>query len=134
LEILQEAQSPFVLPFRFLYSADPVSRLLSSTPEPSVGSHGGLLCRVDSVHLLGRREIRVVAMQELWEVISGIVSIPPPALCSLRLAPLILLCPTIGTRTDTHFDGFGVKSSNVYQALRLEVGFREKLQTLERVG
>jgi hypothetical protein len=46
-----------------------------------------------------------VAMQELWEVISGIVSIPPPALCSLRLAPLILLRPTIGTLADTHFDG-----------------------------
>jgi hypothetical protein len=38
-----------------------------------------------------------VAMQELWEVISGIVSIPAPALCSLRFAPLILLCPIIGT-------------------------------------
>ena len=58
-----------------------------------------------------------MAMQELWEVISGIVSIPPPALCSLRLAPLILLCPTTGTRTDTHFDG-----NRVNQALAVEYG------------
>ena len=62
---------------------------------------GSFLCRLDSVHLLGGRAIRSLAMPELWEVVPRDVSTPPRTLCSLWGASLILLGQAGGSgRTD----------------------------------
>ena len=71
MELLQEAQNPFTVSRRVLYSANSVSGLPGDAFEPSVLHHGTLRCRVDSVHLLGGRATRSVAMQELREVVPG---------------------------------------------------------------
>ena len=91
MELLQEAQNLFAESRRVLYSAGPVSGLPRTASEPSVCGHGALRSRLDSVHLLGGRAIRSLAMPELWEVVPRDVSTPSRTLCSLWGASLILL-------------------------------------------
>lgn len=52
-----------------------------------------------------------MAVQELWKVIPGNVTIPSPTLCSLRVYSLTLLC------TESNFTGKRVNQDSVCLAV-----------------
>jgi hypothetical protein len=137
MELLQEAQNPFVVSRSVLYSADSVSGLPRDASEPSVRRHGSFRRRLDSVHLLGGRAIRSLAMPELSEVVPRDVSTPSRTLCSLRGDSLILLGQAGGSgRTDTHFSGMRVYRDLAFKSghhrVALENGFQFRGFALRR--